>query len=881
MSLHNALGGMRAIPQWFLWRLEWSAEEGKYLKTPCALDGSVYRINASLPENWNSYEVACQTVDVLRLQHGGLLTYALGFWMTEDCGYWFFDLDKCVAGDGVLTADAQVLVSLFPGALMEWSSSRKGLHIIGNTVDGIRDHRTKPPQEIKERLAPMELEFYTAGRGIAFGLSGEAQGNADSMHDDAVDYICQGYFPPQVEAEYGDYNGPRADWKGPTDDDELIRRALHARVSASVAFGGKASFSQLWNGQATKDSEHDLALAAHLAFWTGCDAPRMERLMRASGMYREKWDSHRTYLSELTIPRACAGTQQVYREPERIMTATQQAFGLPQAGMTIDQATSLATIEHVSSGGGLVSQELLDKVDELIEEVRQCGTLAEIYNVIPRIQEARIPSAVSERLVKAVNNQLGFYDAKMPVNKLRSIISPPSIADITGDAIPEWVQRHCYVKEGDYFFDMGNCSKLTAQGFTAEFGRLMPFKANGSRENPVEWALHRWNMTTVHRIAYRPDEPVYFTWDNLDHANLYTPASVPEVATAYTEQGTAGIEAFKVLLFDMCNRRQEVYMQVLYWMAHNVQRPGRKIRWSPIFKGVQGDGKSIIGVFLRAAMGWRNVSITGNSTLTANGGFNDWAVTAAVNVIEEIMLVGKVRHTIYNAMKEFIGNDVANINPKGDKTYMVKNITNHLATTNHNDALPLEQTDRRWLVIFTPWGSLDGMAAFCGVTRAELHARFKTIDYAMKHCGTELRAWLLSVTIGPEFDADGNAIWTPEKGRMMASSRDDLETIAAGVIMEGGYGVSDTVLSSSCLTTLLKTRAMLDGFEVPKTTAVNHLLTRLGFSQLDNTLKWEGKNHRVWIKNGNSENSDEIRKLLDLTGTRAQVTTQLVPSLTY
>lgn len=881
MSLHDALGGMRSIPQWFIWRLVWSPEEQKYLKTPCALDGSVYRIDASLRENWNTYSDVCAAITAL--PKNSELTYALGFWMTAECGYWFFDLDKCVNDVGVCGAAGQ-LMALFPGALMEYSSSGKGVHIIGNTVDGIRLHRTKPPKEIKAALHPMEIEFYTEGRGIAFGLSGLAQGSADSLHDASVDLICATYFPPIEEGEEGSFDRARPDWKGPSDDDELIRRALQARVSAASAFGAKATFAQLWRGECEKDSEHDLALAAHLAFWTGCDAPRIERLMRKSGMYREKWDSHRTYLNELTIPRACAGTQNVYREPERNMAPTMQQFGIGEpavGGMTIEQAAGSGGLSTVvmMPAGSLVSQELFDRVDEFVLRVNQCGTLKEVFDLMPEVQAARIPPAVGERLVKAFNKQLDFYDNKMAVAKLRTILCPPLIADTKSGDVPEWVQRHCYVKEGDYFYDLGNGAVMSMQGFIAEYGRCMPIKENGSRENAAEWALHRWNMTTVHRIAYRPDEPTFFTWDGLDHANKYNPATVTETATAWTEKGVAGIEAFKVLLWDMCGKREEVYSLVLQWMAHNVQKPGHKIRWSPIFKGVQGDGKSIVGVFMRAAMGWRHVSITGNSTLTANGGFNDWAVSAAVNVIEEIMLVGKPRHQIYNAMKEFIGNDVANINPKGDKTYMVKNITNHLATTNHNDALPLEPTDRRWLVIFTPWASLDGMAAVCGLSRDALYARFRTIDYAMKHCGGELRAWLLSVDTSA-FDPDANALWTPEKSRMMASSRDDLETIAGGIIAEGAYGVTDSVLSSSCLMNILKTRAVVDSFEIPKTTNVNHLLTRLGFSQLEKPVKWQGKAHRLWIRNGISENSDDLRKILDSEVTRLQVDRALVTTLT-
>lgn len=310
---------MRAIAQWFVWRLEWDAEERKYQKTPCALDGSVYRLDASLPSNWTRYESAAHVVQELNARpecSDKRLQYALGFWMTEDCGYWFFDLDQCVV-DGVVGEGAASLMALFPGALMEFSSSGHGVHIIGNTVDAVPEHRTKPPAAIKAALRPMELEFYTSGRGLAFGLSGIAKGSADSVHDDAVGLICHHYFPSVQESEEGVWDKPRADWRGPVDDDELIERALRARVSAASAFGGKASFAQLWRGEAEHSSESDMALAAHLAFWTGCDAPRIERLMRRSGMKRDKWDVHRTYLRELTIQRACDGCSAVYAEGSR------------------------------------------------------------------------------------------------------------------------------------------------------------------------------------------------------------------------------------------------------------------------------------------------------------------------------------------------------------------------------------------------------------------------------------------------------------------------------------------------------------------------------------------------------------------------------------
>lgn len=97
-------------------------------------------------------------------------------------------------------------------------------------------------------------------------------------------------------------DGPVPEWVGPTDDAELLRRALNARSAAS-AFGTRACFADLWErntevlakafpapGRMYEESEADAALVAHLAFWTGRDGERIERLMLQSGLYREKYD---------------------------------------------------------------------------------------------------------------------------------------------------------------------------------------------------------------------------------------------------------------------------------------------------------------------------------------------------------------------------------------------------------------------------------------------------------------------------------------------------------------------------------------------------------------------------------------------------------------
>ena len=94
-------------------------------------------------------------------------------------------------------------------------------------------------------------------------------------------------------------------------DEELIQKAKDA------ANGEK--FERLWNGSTVgydSHSEADMALCSLLAFWTGGDAHRMDRLYRESGLMRDKWiEPHyadgSTY-GQKTIERAIEGTSEFY-----------------------------------------------------------------------------------------------------------------------------------------------------------------------------------------------------------------------------------------------------------------------------------------------------------------------------------------------------------------------------------------------------------------------------------------------------------------------------------------------------------------------------------------------------------------------------------------
>jgi hypothetical protein len=281
-----ALGRMGNCGRFFVYILTWNAARLKFDKKPV---GSGAAANMTYPQAHS---------ETMRLRAAGQ-SATVGMWIAADSGLFFLDIDKLPA-DYTPDDRAQVLLAMFPGAFVEWSTGKQGLHIVGRLATTISH---------SSRNEPLHLEFYTADRGIALNIDATPNGIMDSVHD--VSAIVAQYFPPRAVATSD--NQTRPEWRGPNDDDSLIDRMLAARVSAAATFGGKISLPQLWRGECSKDSTSDMALASHLAFWTGCDEERIRRLMLRSGLVRDKWRSHRTYL-EMTIGNACMACTNVYQE---------------------------------------------------------------------------------------------------------------------------------------------------------------------------------------------------------------------------------------------------------------------------------------------------------------------------------------------------------------------------------------------------------------------------------------------------------------------------------------------------------------------------------------------------------------------------------------
>lgn len=308
LSLPAPLAALGAWPQFVTWFAAPIPDKpGKFNKFPCNWEtGAV--CDAQDARNWTTPEVALAMAGAWDRGYGS----GAGFVFTAQDPFFFADLDGALQPDGQWSPLALSILARLPGAAVEVSHSGRGLHVIGRAA----------PIDHAKKNTPLGLELYTSGRFVA--LTGtNAIGDAAADVTPGLHGYVRDFFPPTATGDVASWtNAPVPEWAGPTDDDDLIRKALASgQRNAAAAFGqaGKPTFADLWNanievlakewpGEGAKpfgQSEADQSLANHLAFWTGKDCERMERLMRRSALARDKWDGHRTYLAD-TIVKACA-----------------------------------------------------------------------------------------------------------------------------------------------------------------------------------------------------------------------------------------------------------------------------------------------------------------------------------------------------------------------------------------------------------------------------------------------------------------------------------------------------------------------------------------------------------------------------------------------
>jgi len=313
---------LRGRQQWIAWRYEWKPDRDEWAKVPVDPSTGGFAKTTD-PDTWAPFGAA-----VAYHEDAGSKTDGLGFVFADNGTVAGIDLDDCRDPDsGDLEAWANDLIESVR-TFTEISPSGTGLHLygLGFVPDG--GNRGDIPD------APGHVEMYDSGR--FFTVTGaRVDGTPDGVEqvNDGIDDVHAEYIrddePDTNSSKATGDGGVAVDSAGanPTLDDREsgstdLSDEDQQLLSDVLGDDGSGYLLDLWTGDwkqhtdrwegGSSHSEADLALCSLLAKHTD-DAEQIDRLFRASGLYREKWN--RDDYAERTIKKALSGTTEYYEPP--------------------------------------------------------------------------------------------------------------------------------------------------------------------------------------------------------------------------------------------------------------------------------------------------------------------------------------------------------------------------------------------------------------------------------------------------------------------------------------------------------------------------------------------------------------------------------------
>lgn len=629
--LPRALSSLGAYRQFIVFKVVPSARPGKTDKLP--VDWRTGAIaNAHDPSVWLDWQTAAAYAEAFGPNHG------VGFVFTTGCGHWFIDADNCLLPDrSGWSPIALELMSRFAGAACEVSLSGAGIHLIGQGT-------APAPRKIKYGNL---FDLYTEGRFVA--LTGtNIVGDSGTDHTAALAVLVAQY----LQVDTGPLNewttAAVPSWRGPEDDNALIDRAMRSQ-SAQQAFGNRASFADLFTGDVAvlskcypddhqgrswDESRADSALAQALAFWTGNNCERIERIMRLSALARPKWDARDDYLKR-TILLVVARQYDVLQDKP------------PEPATTTVAATGDAAVARAVTG-----ETYLNVTDQI-------------------------------NLFKGCVYVWGIHRALVPGGHLLK---------------PEQFK----VMYGGYTFPMDPINERLSRNAWEAFTESQCYRS-----------------PRADALCFRPDRPPgeVVTEAGMTLANVWWPIETPQADGDVTP-----FLSHLAKLLPVVDDRQKL----LAFMAAVVQYPGVKFQWAPLVQGVKGNGKTFLLTALTQCVGERYThlpNLAGDSQGVLK--FTGWLQGKLLVGFEEVYMSD--RREVLEALKPIITNARIEIQGKGDNQITGDNRANIMAFSNHKDAVPKSNDERRWGIFYT------AQQEFEDLERDGMHGRYFPDLYDWAH----------------------------------------------------------------------------------------------------------------------------------------------------
>lgn len=407
--------------------------------------------------------------------------------------------------------------------------------------------------------------------------------------------------------------------------------------------------------------------------------------------------------------------------------------------------------------------------------------------------------------------------------------------------LPECLEDWVYEHTNNVFAHADLGMRVVPDVFNRVMGRSLDNKIvyqHGSEtlKLPADIAVKFFDLPVVSALIYAPHEPKLFTFLGRNVANTFSSRSVPaaiEPISIRQKKAVARVIAhIEHLLPDP--REQRLFTS---WLAYIVQNMGKPPKWAVLLNGVPGDGKSFFMHLMSAVLGASNTTTITGQTLESD--FNGWATGYSFCCIEEVRVHGTERWRLLDKMKTIITNTTVDINPKGVKPYQALNTTAYYCTSNYDDAVPIDDNDRRYMILKSKWQKASALQSF---REANPHY-YVNLYSAVTECSPALRYWLLNYKLDMEFDPLANAPSTRARTEMIADTKaTELVMLQDAIESDKHQMVSEVFATAAAMRDVMMLTDKRDYVKA------NYHMRDAGFVKVFEGHLFGGEKHRVYSK---------------------------------
>lgn len=510
--------------------------------------------------------------------------------------------------------------------------------------------------------------------------------------------------------------------------------------------------------------------------------------------------------------------------------------------------TFASVIYAVKEAGGLATLPAVTentagktKLDELLEEAAAVASIDEYNDLKRRVQS--IPGALlgdDYRAMIAAELAKGFGKTHgIAKGDIKKALTPNKRKRNEGDVeTPDWLLDWVYCESTMEFINVELDYAIKREAFNAKYDRMPDCVM--SEMSAAQYALQVVQIETVVDTMFFPGAAQMFEHDGKLMLNQYRDRGAPAIEPQ--DSSTVVDRFLKHLEWTVVDEGDREIL--LDWLCFVCQNPGLRINWALLLQGAQGTGKTYLVNLLQAVLGSNVASLDPQAIA---GRFTGWAHGSTVCAIEEIRIHGTNKYEILDRMKPFLTNAVVAIEEKGRDHRTVPNFTSYLLLTNHPDAIPLMEGDRRYCVLYSRWQSEGQMYNDLG-GRLGAEKYFDALFDDLHESRVGELAWFLKCRqISPGFSARGRAPETTARQRMInLAISPERELLEDAISQHECAIINGDVIDITYLNMLCQ----MEGTELPKTRSISAILLDMGYVQYEKRfvkITKNRKNHYVWL----------------------------------